>query len=112
MSQDNAKPLYALSVQEYIEISKKLFYEEAEKLIRREQQENSKEPNEIIFIDEVIQLTGYRRATIYSKVSRFEIPVLTRRKPLTFSRKAILQWLEAGKPHVLDQEADAFLNTQ
>ncbi len=110
MSEQESKPLYSLTVGEYIELNKKVFSEEAKKLLQERPEENSKEPqSDIIFIDDVILLTGYRKATLYSKVSRYEIPVLSRRKPLTFSRKGILQWLEQGKPNVLDQEADNYL---
>ena len=111
MSEQNSKPLCSLTIGEYIALNKKIFSEEAEKLLQERPGENSKEaPGDIIFIDDVIQLTGYRKSTLYAKVSRCEIPVLSRRKPLTFSQKAILQWLKEGKPDVPDQEANTYLN--
>jgi hypothetical protein len=61
-------------------------------------------------MDEVEALTNYKPATIYSKVSRFEMPCISRRTPLTFSRTAILDWIKNGKPSVIDQEANDYLN--
>ena len=113
MSEKDSQPLYTLTVGEYIELNRKTFSEEAKKLLLDHPEEKSKEAySDIIFMAEVMKLTGYRRATLYSKVSRFEIPVLTRKKPLSFSRKAILKWLEDGKPNVIDQEAEAYLGTK
>ena len=109
---DLSKPLYSLTVGEYIELNKKVFAEEAEKILHSKEQaeEPVKHDQDIIFIDEVLALTGYRKATLYSKVCRYEIPVISRRKPLTFSRKAIMQWLHDGKPNTIDQEADNYFN--
>ena len=53
---------------------------------------------EIIFNEEVMELTGYTRSTIYSKVSRQEIPTFVRGRPLVFKKSQILKWLEAGRP--------------
>ena len=111
MSEHDSKPLYSLTVGEYIELNKKVFSEAAAKLLQGKPGKSTEEvPGDIIFMDDVIQLTGYKKATVYSKVSRYEIPVLSRRKPLTFSRAAILQWLQDGKPGILDQEANTYLN--
>jgi hypothetical protein len=54
----------------------------------------SSEPDDEIFIDATMQITGYQRQTIYSRVNRDEIPVLSRNRPLTFSRTQI------GRAHV------------
>ena len=107
---DLSKPLYTLTVGEYIELNKKVFAEEAEKLfqIKARSQESPQQEQDIIFVEQVLALTGYQKSTLYSKVSRYEIPVISRRKPLTFSRKAILQWLKDGKPNVIDQEANDY----
>lgn len=111
MSEHDSKPLYSLTIGEYIELNKKAFSEAVAKLLQEKSEKSAKEvPVDIIFVDEVMQLTGYKKATLYSKVSRYEIPVLSRGKPLTFSRKAILQWLQDGKPDILDQEANDYLN--
>ncbi|AUP81220.1 MerR family transcriptional regulator [Flavivirga eckloniae] len=107
------KPLYSLTIGEYIELNKRTFAEEVGKLLNN-QQTNSKEENksDIIFIDEAADLTGYKKATLYSKVCRFEIPVLSRRKPLTFSRQAIIDWISNGKPSLIDEETDKYLKSK
>ena len=109
---DLSKPLYSLTVGEYTELHKKVFSEEAEKIIQNTEQHHlsQKENSDVIFMDEVMQLTGYKKATLYSKVCRYEIPVLSRRKPLTFSKQAILDWLNDGKPSLIDQEANNYLH--
>lgn len=112
MMSDLSKPLYSLTISEYVELSKKVFSESAEKLLNFniKDDEPVKQKQDIIFMDEVLSLTGYKKATLYSKVCRYEIPVLSRRKPLTFSREAILQWLKDGKPNTIDQETNNYLN--
>jgi hypothetical protein len=109
---DLSKPIYSLTVGEFIELSKEAFSSEAEKIINSCQNNSGKNNlgTDIIFIDEVIVLTNYKKATIYSKVCRFEIPVISKRTPLTFSRKDIIKWLKEGKPSVIDQEANDHLS--
>lgn len=108
---DLSQPLYSLTIGEYIDLSKQAFANEAKKLIN-DNNNNSSNPNsnsDIIFMDETVDLTGYKKSTIYSKVCRFEIPVISKRRPLTFSRKDIIDWLKKGKPSVIDQEANDYL---
>jgi predicted DNA-binding transcriptional regulator AlpA len=109
---DLSKPLYSLTVGEYIDLSKEAFAQEAKKLMANADgmSATSKLNNDIIFVDEVQQLTGYKKSTIYSKVCRFEMPVISKRRPLTFSRKEIINWLKVGKPSVIDQEANDYLS--
>ena len=86
--------------------------EEAKKLLNSTDGTSgrSKSNSDIIFVEEVQQLTGYKKSTIYSKVCRFEIPVISKRRPLTFSRTDIIDWLKAGKPSVINQEANDYLS--
>jgi len=109
---DLSKPLYSLTVGEYIDLSKEAFAQEAKRLLAdtNHNSNRSKSNNDIIFIDEVKELTGYKDSTIYSKVCRFEMPVISKRRPLTFSRNDIINWLKEGKPSVMDQEANDYLS--
>ena len=109
---DLSKPLYSLTVGEYIDLSKQAFANEARKLMADTYNNSGKfkSNSDIIFIDEVKELTGYKNSTIYSKVCRFELPVISKRRPLTFSRKDIINWLKEGKPSVIDQEANDYLS--
>jgi predicted DNA-binding transcriptional regulator AlpA len=109
---DLSKPLYSLTVGEYIDLSKEAFAQEAKKLLTNAEGISGrlKSNNDIIFVDGVQQLTGYKKSTIYSKVCRFEMPVISKRRPLTFSRTDIMSWLKDGKPSVIDQEAKDYLS--
>jgi len=60
-----------------------------------------KRKSNTIKIAEVSTMTGLTIKTIYTKVSRAEMPVLTRGRPLIFSRKVIQKWLDDGKPSVV-----------
>jgi predicted DNA-binding transcriptional regulator AlpA len=105
---DYSKPLYTLTIAEFLELTRKAVTEQAEKLLSINKERTSPDKTDkpdIIFIDEVRELTGLKKSTIYSKVSRFEIPVISRRKPLTFSRTDILQWIKDGKPTVAETAA-------
>ncbi|MBV7270566.1 helix-turn-helix transcriptional regulator [Winogradskyella luteola] len=109
---DLSKPLYSLTVGEYIGLSKEAFAQEAKKLLTNTDGTFglSKANNDIVFVEEVQELTGYKKSTIYSKVCRFEMPVISKRRPLTFSKKDIMNWLKDGKPSVMDLEAKNYLN--
>jgi predicted DNA-binding transcriptional regulator AlpA len=108
---DTARPLYALTVEEYREMNKELISEIlAEMTSNRESIITNAESHEdIIFIDEAVILTGYKKSTIYTKVCRYEMPVVSRRRPLTFSRSEILKWMEDGKPSLIDNESAEYL---
>ncbi len=103
------RPLYSLTVGEYIELHQRIFSEQRQLLKSQLPTPHKDESDDIIFIDEVIKLTGYKKPTIYSKISRNKIPILSRNKPLTFSKKAIIEWITAGKPDPLDQRAEEHL---
>ncbi|MCA0131760.1 helix-turn-helix transcriptional regulator [Winogradskyella alexanderae] len=109
---DLSKPLYSLTVGEYIDLSKEAFAQEAKKLLNSTDGTSGhlKSNSDIIFVDDVQQLTGYKKSTIYSKVCRFEMPVISKRRPLTFSRTDIMNWLKDGKPSIIDIEANDYLS--
>lgn len=111
---DNSKPLFSLTIGEFLDLNKLVVSKEVEAHITSKFSgyTPSKVMEDIIFIEDAMQLTGYRRSTLYSKVSRFEIPYLTRNRPLTFSRKALTQWIEEGKPRPVDKKRDEFLTKQ
>ncbi len=105
-----SKPLFSLTIEEYKELQRELFNEQEKRFIENNKTTStSKEDKDLIFLEEVCEITGYTRPTLYSKISRFEIPVLSRGKPLTFSKKEIIEWIHQGKPHALEQKADAYI---
>jgi predicted DNA-binding transcriptional regulator AlpA len=110
---DLSKPLYSLTVGEYKELQRQLLEEHANQFLKKNAPPfKEKEEQDIIFMEEVCRLTGYTKPTVYSKISRYQIPVLSRGKPLTFSKKAIIEWIHQGKPHVIDQMAEDYLKTR
>ena len=67
-------------------------------------------PLDLISLDEAIKIVGYTKKTVYSKVCRHEIPVVHKGRPLTFSRKELNHWIEAGRPNWADQQAQKYFN--
>jgi predicted DNA-binding transcriptional regulator AlpA len=105
---ENQRPLYTLTVEEFKELSKTIALDNSYLI---EPAKISEEPkSDIIYIDEIIQLTGYKESTIYSKVCRREIPVISFGRPLTFSREEIIQWMKDGRPTVAEMLAKEFSN--
>ena len=101
---DEERAFCTLSTKEALElfdevIERKLF--RLEKLVDTAE---TRKDNDSDFIDrkDVARMTGYTQATVYSKVSRNEIPVISRNKPLTFSREIIKRWMALGKPNAYD----------
>lgn len=113
MSLEINKPLYALTIGEFIQLNKEVLQQESQHLIELSNITSvQKEEDDIIFMKDVMQITGYKKATVYTKISRFEIPVLSRKKPVTFSKKEIIKWIKEGKPSTLDKDWNNFINRQ
>ena len=103
--------LVTLTTDEYVELHKSICAELIDQVLQAKQSNQSIGPeSDIIFLNEALKMTGYKKTTLYSKASRGEIPVLSRRRPLSFSRKALLQWIQDGKPSVAQMKASAYLN--
>lgn len=104
----DVRPLYTLTVEEFKELSKTIALD-YRYLIKPD--ETMQEPkSDIIYLDEVIRLTGYKESTVYSKVCRKEIPVISTGRPLAFSREEILKWMKDGRPTVSEMIAKEFMN--
>ncbi len=104
----DVRPLYTLTVEEFKELSKTIALDHSYLL---KPDETVQEPkSDIIYLDEVIRLTGYKESTVYSKVCRKEIPVISTGRPLAFSREEILQWMKDGRPTVAEMLAIEFTN--
>ena len=91
---DQKRQLPSLSTDEYNELlgqlTKDLSLPETDKLPYA--------VSDFIYIDEVMEITAYTRKTVYSKVSTKQMPVISRGRPLTFSRKKLYEWMSAGRP--------------
>ena len=105
---NDKRPLFTLTVEEFVELNQSMKTETYNSSMNSKSNENDKP--DIIYVDEALALTGYTKKTIYTKVSRSEIPVVSSGRPLTFSRKELNEWMKKGRPTVAENEADKFMN--
>jgi predicted DNA-binding transcriptional regulator AlpA len=103
---NDQRPLYTLTVDEFKELSKTIAVDNS--YLQKPSEPKQEAKSDIIFIDEVILLTGYKRSTIYTKVCKREIPVISSGRPSAFSREEIIQWLKDGRPTVAEMMANEF----
>lgn len=102
---DNQKPLYSLSIKEFAELTQKLNTKIIKDILENLKTSFSQQSEniDICQIEGVMKLTGMAKATIYSKISRKEIPYISRGKPLLFSKKGILHWMYDGQPPITEE---------
>lgn len=102
--QNPEKFLFHLTVEEYVSLLKATINITLPAMIRKEIEAIPKLPiieeNDTIALEEAAKITGLRPKSIYSKVSRLELPSITRNRPLLFSRKELSEWLRNGRPAV------------
>ena len=70
------------------------------------------QPEQLLSIDEVAELLHLAKSTIYSKVSKNELPYMKRGKRLYFSKTDLMEYLKKGRKKSKDeieQEADNYL---
>ena len=115
-NQNPEKYLFQLTVKEYESLMKKILQEKVPEMIREELREEletikaiyQKSSRDSITVDEVAQLTGLKIRSIYTKVSRLEMPAIMRGRPLMFSRREIISWMRDGKPSVSIMRYDEY----
>jgi excisionase family DNA binding protein len=97
-------PLFALTIGEFSELAKRIIAEEVQKLADQIHDPNrdTKNDGDIGLIEQACQITGLKKSTIYSKLSKKQMPSLSRRKPLLFSKKQLQMWIKAGRPKTDD----------
>lgn len=107
MDANYEKPLWHYSMQEFISIQKKEMEANIKELftvsmnsIKAEQPEL----NDTIDLGEAAIITGLKQKSVYSKVSRLELPSITRGRPLVFSRAELQLWMKIGRPTVAEME--------
>ena len=84
--------------------------------VLKETQTNTDEPNDqqerLLTIQEAADFLSLTVPTMYSKVSKGELPVMKRSKRLYFSRTELLEYLKDGRKKSnteIEQEAKAYL---
>ena len=82
-------------------------------LISKQQQPPAEQPEQFLTIQEAADFMSLSVPTMYSKVSRSEIPVMKRGKRLYFSLKELTEYLRNGKKKTtaeIEAEADLYLS--
>lgn len=100
---DYDKPLWQLTMKEFLDIQKREMSKMIkEMLIEAVNETKVKEvsPNDTIDLVEAAKLTGLKPKSIYSKVSRLELPSITGGRPLVFSRAELQLWMKIGRSTV------------
>ena len=72
----------------------------------------TEQPEQLLTIQEAAQFLNLTVPTMYSKVSKGELPVMKRSKRLYFSRTELLEYLKSGRKKSnaeIEQEAKAYL---
>ena len=78
----------------------------------RNEQPTTDQPEQLLTIQEAAEFLSLTVPTMYSKVSKREIPVMKRSKRLYFSRTELLEYLKDGRKKSnaeIEQEAKAYL---
>jgi len=88
--------------------------ENIEKLLLEGRNTTSAAPTDkLMTIEEAAEFLHLSKPTLYSKVSRGELPVMKRSKRLYFSQLELLDYLKKGRKKTNDDignEADTYLN--
>jgi hypothetical protein len=110
MTHNDKRPLFTLTVEEFIELNKSINNDITVGDIKPK--EELKQLQDIIYIDDASQMAGYTPSTTYTKVCKREMPVVSRGRPLTFSRKGLEDWIAKGRPSIAEMIAEDYMNSK
>jgi len=82
-------------------------------LIQNHDQTRTEEPERLFTVEEAAEFLKLTVPTIYSKVSKGELPVMKRSKRLYFSSTELMEYLKRGRRKSnaeIEQEAAAYLS--
>ena len=85
---------------------------ELKRLLIEKQEQPTDQPEQLLTIQEAAEFLSLTVPTMYSKVSKGELPVMKRSKRLYFSRTELLEYLKDGRKKSnaeIEQEAKAYL---
>ena len=74
--------------------------------------EPTDQPEQLLTIQQAAEFLSLSVPTLYSKVSRGELPVMKRSKRLYFSRTELMEYIKEGRKKTnaeIEQEAEAYL---
>lgn len=75
--------------------------------------EPTQQPEQLLTVQEAAQFLNLTVPTIYSKVSKGELPVMKRSKRLYFSSTELMEYIKEGRKKStaeIEQEAEAYLS--
>jgi len=78
----------------------------------RNEQPTTDHPEQLLTIQQAAEFLSLSVPTLYSKVSRGELPVMKRSKRLYFSRTELMEYIKEGRKKTnaeIEQEAEAYL---
>tara|TARA_R110001632_G_C11350398_1_gene418346 strand:- start:2563 stop:2904 length:342 start_codon:yes stop_codon:yes gene_type:complete len=84
-------------------------------LIEKQEQTSPEQPEELLTVQEAAKFLNLAVATIYSKVSREELPFMKRGNRLYFSSIELMEYLKQGRHSSnaeIEQQADAYLSNK
>ena len=84
-----------------------------EQLLSSQKPEPIDSPDLLLTVEQAAEYLKLTTPTIYSKVSRRELPVMTRGKRLYFSQNELLEYLQQGRKKTvsdISQEAEGFIS--
>ena len=82
-------------------------------LIEKQEQHTTEQPEQLLTVQEAAQFLNLTVPTMYSKVSKGELPVMKRSKRLYFSSTELMEYLKEGRKKSnaeIEQEAEAYLS--
>lgn len=82
-------------------------------LLNKSEQQPTEHPEQLLTVQEAAGFLNLTVPTIYSKVSKGELPVMKRSKRLYFSRTELLEYLKEGRKKSnaeIEAEASQYLN--
>lgn len=91
----------------------KRWIKEAQTELQPTKVEPTEQPEQLLTVQEAAQFLNLTVPTIYSKVSKGELPVMKRSKRLYFSSTELMEYLKEGRKKSnaeIEQEAEAYLS--
>ncbi|PKP19450.1 MAG: hypothetical protein CVU05_11335 [Bacteroidetes bacterium HGW-Bacteroidetes-21] len=104
MNIDKNRPVYSLSVEEFIELNQEILSG-----ISRKDSEAPTRTGDIMNVDEAAAYLKMAKQTVYSMVSRRLLPYFKRGKRVFFRKEELLSWLEKGRKYTKEEiQSDNF----
>jgi excisionase family DNA binding protein len=94
-------PLYSLTIEEYIELNKQIYYDFYKSHIQN--QEIQKSENEFIAIQEASKILNLKLPTIYNLTSKNLIIFYKRGKKILFKKSDLHEFIEKGRMQTVQE---------